>query len=815
MFNNYWKTAFRFLFRNKAFSLINILGLSLGTLCCLYIVLYVADQYNYDRQHRDVKDIYRITSFMQINGNSPIRSGFCSPPVAPAMKRDFGEVVQYTRVLQTDGFGATEHLMRYKDKSFYEEKAAYADSTFFDVFSYHFQQGSPEKALTAPYSIVLLEPVAVKLFGAESAVGKVITIDDTYGKHDFTVTAVVDESLGRSHLQANYFMSMNSGGMGEFVYRSQSWAGQNMTLSYVRLNPGANAASLEARLPAFVAKYGADQLKSLGMTKQLHLQPMQDIHTTTGYANDAQSVGSSFLSLLLLIAGLIQLIACINFMNLSTARASRRAMEVAVRKVIGAEKGQLIAQFLGESLLVTLFSVLLAVPVLILFLPLLNGITHASITPGLLLDYRVLLFLLSLILVTGLLAGSYPALYLSGFRVIRVIKGNLTNHISAAGIRKGLVVFQFVLSIVLISGVIVIYGQLNYIKNRDLGFDKDQKLVFSFFTDTEKQQVAAFADAMRRIPGVKVVSMANNFLGRFVPNSWVYSTTAGGGAAGQEIKMMFTDENFMKAGGLRLVAGRDFLKSDSAKVVVNETLVRRLGLTNEKALGVRLYPQQDAGEKPTWMDIVGVMKDFNYSSLHEAVEPFMLRYADAAVKEAVDTRAYVTVSASSADYRDLLQKIEGVWGDYFHGTPFQYQFMDEVVQKQYTTEETLSRIIICFTGMAILISCLGLFGLAAFSAEQRQKEIGIRKVLGASVSGIVRLLSVDFLSLVMLALLVATPISWWVMTKWLQGFVYRVSLSWWMFALAGTLALLIALLTVGMQAVRAAVMNPIKSLRSE
>jgi len=814
MLRNYVRTAIRFLARNKTFSAINILGLAAGTLCCLYIVLYVTDQFGYDKQHDHVNDIYRVTSRMSVGTAPAALTAYCSPPVAPMLKKDLSEVQEFTRVVETDGFGARQHLLQYKDKFFYETSAAYADSTFFDVFRYHFVAGS-QKALFEPYTVVLLQPVAQKLFGGADPIGKVISIDNAFGKHDFTVTGVVDESLGKSHLHLNILMSMNSGGMGAFVRASNSWAANSLTASYIRLAPGTDVTTVQRQLPAFMERYGADQLRSFAMKKELILQPVRTIHTTAGYNHDQHSVSSSFLWLLLLIAALIQLIACINFMNLSTARAARRAKEVGVRKVIGAGRSDLVRQFLGESLMVCLLAVVIALPLLLVALPWFNQITTSDIRPALLLDYRVALLLLGLVLVTGLVAGSYPAFYLSAFRAIRVIKGNFTSQVSAAGIRRGLVVFQFVLSITLISGIIVIYSQLNYIKRKDLGFDKDQRLVFTFFTDGSRQQVPAFAADLRHLAGVKEFSMANNHLGWSVPNSWVYYTSGQSSATGQDIKQIYTDEHFAAVNGIKVIAGRDFRPTDSGRVLLNETAVRRLGLTTASAIGARIFPQQDPGEKPAWLEVAGVIKDFNFSSLHDDVGCFMLRFADPTVGQNVDIRSDLTVSAATADYGRLLGQIQGLWGRHFSGVPFEYAFMDDIVQQQYASEQVLSRIINSFTLMAIAISCLGLFGLAAFSAEQRNKEIAIRKVLGASVGGLASLLSRDFLRLVAIALVIAIPIAWWAMHQWLKGFAYRVPLSWWMFALAGVLAVGIALLTVSFQAIRAAVANPVRSLRSE
>ncbi|MBS1662625.1 MAG: ABC transporter permease [Bacteroidetes bacterium] len=815
MLSNYLKTALRFLLRNRTFSLINILGLAAGTLCCLYIVLFVTDQFSYDKQHDRVDEIYRVTTRGTVSGGSPFLTAYCSPPIAPTMKKDFAAVQQFTRVLDMNGFGAKQHLLRYKDSYFYETQAAYADSTFFDVFRFHFVAGNPKTALYEPYTVALLRPVAEKLFGREDPVGKIISIDNAFGKHDFTVAGVFDESLGKSHLQYNILISMNSGGMGDFIRSSEAWATNSMTSSYVRLTPGADAAALQKQLPAFMDKYGAEQLKRYGMTKQLLLQPVRSIHTSAGYNHDDHTVSSSFLWLLMAIAALIQVIACINFMNLSTARAARRAKEVGVRKVIGAGRGNLIRQFLGESFLLCLLAVIIALPLLLLALPWLNQITASDIRPQLLLDYRIGLLLLGLVLVTGFVAGSYPAFYLSAFQAIRVIKGNFTSRVSASGVRRGLVVFQFVLSITLIAAIIVIYSQLNYIKNKDLGFEQDQKLIFTFSTNDVRKQVPAFASELRGLAGVKTASMANNHLGWSVPNSWVYYANGHDPSSGQDIKQIYCDENFAKANGIRLLKGRDFAPSDSAKVLLNETAVRKLGLNMESAVGTRIFSQQDPGEKPAWLEVAGVIKDFNFSSLHEEMGSFMLRFADSTVRQWTDIRSDLTVNASTGDYKTLLGQMQTLWGRHFPGTPFEYTFMDDIVQRQYATEQIMSRIINSFTLMAIVISCLGLFGLAAFSAEQRSKEVAIRKVLGASIGGLAGLLSKEFLKLVAIALLIAIPIGWWMMQRWLEGFAYRITLSWWMFALAGALAVLIALLTVSFQAIRAATANPVKSLRSE
>jgi putative ABC transport system permease protein len=802
MFKNYFRTTLRLLLKNKTFSFINIIGLAIGTLCCLYIVLYVMDQYSYDKHHKDQKDIYRLTTYLYLTGDKHTMAT-ASPPIAPAIKNDFPEVEQFTRVIPT--LGVSRHLLRYKDRSIYEKETFLVDSTFFEIFTYHFISGSPATAMAQPNSIVLGKALADKIFGSEDPMGKIIEVENSWGKGSLKVTGVVDESLGKSHIHAAFFLSLN--GYGEGIRNNNVWTGNNFTYSYLKLKPGASATALEAKFPAFLNKYAQADLKTRGMEKKQFLQPITSVHTTSGYEVEAgKVVSSSFLYILLLIAVLIQVIACINFMNLSTARASKRAKEVGVRKVIGAGRKSLILQFLSESFSLSLIGVLIALPLLIIALPWLNQLTQADITLSFLAHYEIWLALAAVVLVTGLLAGSYPAFYLSAFDAIKVIKGNFRSHISASGIRRALVVFQFALSIILIVSILVIYNQLNFIKNRDLGFNANQKLVFSFYTDDTKAKMPSFITDLQQLAEVKAVTKTTGIPGQATYFNWGVFLAGGNLTTSVNQENVTTDEHFIKAMDIQLASGRDFRLYDSGKVIINQTLAKRLGLSVEAAPGTKLYTE-DNGRN---YEIAGVMKDFNYQSLHEAISPFMLIY-----NGNNRSAGNIMVNASSKDYQLLLSKIEAIWKKDFPAVPFDYAFLDSQVQQQYQTEITLSRIIDSFTAIAILISCLGLFGLAAFSAEQRNKEIAVRKVLGASVPGLVQMLSNDFVKLVAISFVIATPVAWWAMNKWLQSFVYRIDLSWWIFALAGLLALLIAIFTVSFQAIKAAIANPVKSLRAE
>jgi putative ABC transport system permease protein len=806
MFKNYLTTAWRFLLKNRIFSLINIFGLTLGTACCIYILLYVSDQSDYDRHQVNAADIYRVTVRYNIRSKGTVENvATTAASAAPLIKKELGEVAQFTRVLPFAGI--EQQLLQYKDKTLYEKDAVYVDSTFFDVFTYHFVRGRVADVLNKPYSVVLDRSVSDKLFGNEDPVGKTFTMtnaDD--GKINLTVTGIVDGTLGKSHLHAGIFVTMNSGNSGTYMMHEESWTRNTYMSSYIKLRHGADPGAVEKKLPALVEKYAGDNQEKAGIRMALYLQPIRSIHTTPGFIGIQfdKAVDPVFLKMLMIIAVLIQVIACINFMNLSTARASRRAKEVGVRKVIGAMRSHLVRQFLGESLLITLIGTALALPVLMIALPWLNSITHSNIVINMF-DVRVMLLLVGLILFTGVLAGSYPAFYLSAFRAIRVIKGNFTSHISALGIRRGLVVVQFVMSIVLISGIVIIYSQLNYIKSKDLGFEKEQKLVFSMYSPEAVGRIPGFMTDLRMLPEVRFVSNSSQYLSRpyYFNNGFFLKGQKESESKG--VEYIIPDEFFLRANGIHLVSGRDFWSTDSSKILINESYARMLGLDPAQAPGTMLY---DVAHRSA--EIVGVMKDFNYGSLHKQISGFVLWKRG----PHDDPWPNITVSTNTANYKVLLSKIGELWHKDIPGVPFTFSFLDEMVQRQYEAEIAMSYIIDLFTIMAVVISGLGLFGLAAFNAEQRCKEIGIRKVLGASVGSIVRLLSGDFGRLVLVAFVISVPIAWWAMDRWLEGFAYRITIRWWMFVLAGLLSVAIAVVTISSQAIRAAIANPVKSLRS-
>ncbi len=814
MLANFIKIALRSFWRNKTFSFINLFGLALGTVCCLYILLFVQEHRGYDRHHRESENLYRVISDLDFSGEEKHRMATCSPPIVPAMQADFPEVEMAARVCNLPN--VEQHLLKVGEKVFYEKAGYYVDSTFFRLFDYHFVAGNPQHALDEPFSAVISEKLARKLFGEEDAIGQTVRIGGGEEEHPYKVAGVFNGSLGRSHLMPEFFMAMNSGGIGQFIRSNNSWAGNIFIYAYLRLRPGAGAKALEAKLPAFLQKYGDTQLRNLGMDKKLHLQAVADIHLTTGLTADmATNTSATFLNVLLLIAGFIQLVACINFMNLSTARSTRRAKEVGVRKVVGAPRRLLMGQFLSESFLMTLMAMALALPLAGYSLPFLNRLTGADVSLHFSWGWAYLGIAIALALLTGLVAGSYPAFYLSSFRPIGVLQHAVAagRKEGAAWLRKGLIVGQLALASALVVGALVIRLQLDYMLEKDLGFEKNQKVVFHFHSGGGSANLEAYRNELMRLPEVNSASAMSETPGQFLIRDIPLYKQGGSMAAATDIQMAYVDDNFFKTLKIDLLAGRALRLADTAssrgiiRVVLNESAIKGLGLPLEDAPGTVLYSDfEDVHIEAT---IVGVMKDILYENLSSELGPFMV------MAEPPRNLRNLVADVNTGNYQDFLDKAAALWSKVLPGLPFDASFLDSDIARLYQAEQSLARIIGAFTLIAILISCLGLFGLSAFAAEQRTKEIGIRKVLGASVTGIVALLSRDFLKLVLIALVLASPLAYWFMEKWLENFAYRIDIRWWVFALAGVIAVAVAFLTVSFQSVKAALANPAEALKTE
>jgi len=804
LLENYFKVAFRSLWRNKTYSLLNILGLTAGTVCCLYIVLYVKEQYSYDRHHHNARNVYRVTTDI-VTTDKTDRMATISPVILPAIQKDFPEVEEAVRVVHRAD--VNEHLFRTGDKSIYITKGYYADSNFFKVFTYRFTEGSKEHCLDKPLSMVISSEVAQNLFGDEPAVNKTITMTDRFGTNDFIITGVFDGDYGRSHVRPNFIMNIYSGRLGRFILNSNDWAYDNYAHGYVKLRPNTDAKAFEAKLSPYVRKHGEAQLARAGYTKSMHLQPIGDIHVSSNLDEEIdKNSNAGFLTILIVIAVFIQLIACINFMNLSTARAARRAKEVGVRKSAGAGRTSMIRQFLAESMLMSSIAIWLALPILYTVLPYFNAISQYNLSTDAFSSGFIWLIVFALIVLTGLLAGSYPAFYLSSYRTIEVLKGNFRHHLSSVGLRKGLVVFQFIISVGLIIAVVTIRNQVRYMQGKELGFNKEQKLIIPIRSRDAILKIDAYKNEIARLAEVKSVAGVAYYPGFKIEEDIQLYKQGKTLNDARSVAYNTVDENYFNLMEIPVIAGRNFTKADTLnQVIINQTAARELGLAVQEAPGQHIYTGTDS--TLTTFTVVGVLKDFNFASLHEPIKPLFFRY---------NYRfPHLVVGSHTADYRALIAKLQQAWTAFNPAAPFEYSFLDNNLQKQYESENTLLRIINSFTVLAIFICCLGLFGLAAFTAEQRIKEIGIRKVLGASTRHLVALLSKDFLKPVLIACVITMPLAWWAMHKWLQDFAYRTDMSWWIFIAAAAIAVIISLITVSFQALKAAMTNPVKNLRTE
>jgi putative ABC transport system permease protein len=735
------------------------------------------------------------------------------------MKKEFPEIEETARLMSL--FAEDKTLLQYKQenaapKSFYEIKGYMADESFFKLFSYNFIEGNAEKALKDPNTIVLSEDIARKFFGNQPALNKIIHINsNTNGEYDFKVTGVYKPMDKPSQIDARFIISIPGGNIEQFMKQQTDMIGHNMFNTFFLLKPGTDAKNLEAKFPAFVDKYLGTGLKAAGFYKKQFLIPVKDLHLYSGMSNDMNSsntVSVTYLYILGSIALFTLLIACINFMNLSTARSSKRSAEVGIRKVLGAEKRSLVKQFLGESLLMSLIAFTIASGITQLLLPAFSKVSGRNLSLDFSQQWFIMVGFFLLAVTTGLLAGSYPAFYLSSFQPVKVLKGRFTNSLSAVALRKGLVIFQFIISVVLIIASVVIMNQMNYLRSTDLGFSKDQQIVIPLRSTTAKNMYASLKNEIKNNQQVQNVGATLYYPGIVNPSDMGLYKDGKTVNDAKDVHTNWVDESLLQTLDIKPVAGRIFSKEfpgdTSQRIVLNEEAVKQIGFKSaQEAIGNKVKFDW-RGQTYTWT-VIGVVKNFHFEDLHVAIAPYGFQLNN------VPQFNYLIVHAKAADVSALLKSIGASWHKLNATEPFEYSFLDEDFQKNYEAENRLSAIVGYFTVVAILISCLGLFGLATFSAEQRIKEIGVRKVLGASVTGIVALLSKDFLKLVSISIVIASPLAWWVMNKWLQDFAYRTNISWTVFAITTVTALLIALITISFQAIRAAITNPVKSLRTE
>ena len=811
MYRNYLKVAWRNLLKNKVFSFINITGLAMGLSCFILIALYVLNELSYDGFFNASDRIYRINSDVRFGG-SDTRMPLSSDMMGQTLAKDYPQVEQYTRVYNSNG----SKMIR-KDKDFINEAfIAHVDSTFFQVFSLKALSGNLATALNEPNTVVLTASAARKYFGTTEALGKTLETNDN-GKTVYKVTGIVEDIPKNSHFNFHLLFSMDNVDYGWGSYLSHNFH------TYLLLKEGVDPKSFTNNFEEYINNYVApqarqimnianmDEFRKAGNDLVYSMTPLTDIHLKSDRQLEITPGGNiQYIYIFSGVALFILLIACINFMNLTTARSANRAREVGIRKVLGTDRRSLMAQFLSESLLMTFLSLLIALFIAYLVLPLFNEVSGKEMTIVNLFTPIFLPLLLVLPLMVGLLAGSYPAFYLSAFKPIQVLKGKLNLGVKGGGLRSALVVVQFVTSIILIIGTIIIYKQLNYIQNKNLGFAKEQVLIVND-TYALGDNANAFRNELLQQPGVLNASYSG-----YLPvtsssrtNNTFSKEAVVDARNGFNMESWMVDEAYIPTMGMEIKRGRNFSKSfgaDSTGVIINETTEKILGYTDP--IGKKLYTIVDVqtGEVKAFT-IIGVVKNFHFQTLKESIGPLCLLYGQ--------NTWLASIKVAPANVASVINTAREKWKTMASGAPFSYRFMDDSFDEMHRSEERVGKIALTFSILAIFIACLGLFGLVTFIAEQREKEIGIRKVLGASVQGIVQLLSRDFIKLVIIAFVIAAPAAWYFMNRWLQDFAYRIQISWWVFLLAGFLALLIAMVTLSVQAIKAALANPVKNLRTE
>jgi putative ABC transport system permease protein len=790
MLRNYIKIAFRNLLRHKAFSFINIFGLSIGMACSILIFLWVEHELSYDRFHQNSENIYRVTAELS---EMDIKAAVSSAPLALAVQNELPEIKSSVRLSP-----GNKDLLQVEDRMFEEDRICYADSNFLQFFSFALKEGDARTALLQPEGIVITEAMAKKYFGEGEAMGKSIRKNHT---DDFTVTGVLENMPENSHLQFDFIQPMSFLARTNRDLKENVWDNFNF-FTFIELNDKADKS--EKSVAALAKKFTEIYKKNEPNLKvDLHLQPLSKIHLHSSFIADVEGNGNiQYVYTFILVAIFILVVACINFMNLATARSARRAKEVGLRKVAGALRFQLIRQFLAESSLIAFIALLLAIIIVSAILPVFNDLAGKNLT----IDYfniKQVSWVLAITVITGVLAGSYPALFLSGFIPVKVLKGNLKAGAAGSFFRNTMVIAQFAVSITLLVGTTVIYDQMGFIRNRNLGFDKEN-LIYARMTGDLWKKYQTLRSSLEENSLTSDFCFASN-LPTNLTNGTVGVEWDGKDKDSQPLFVTIAiDENFIDVLNLELLSGRTFskeFKADTASFLVNEKALQTMNMDAATAVGKSLSLWNTKGT------IIGVVKDFNFKPVQKPIEPLILR---------LNTWGEIAViRAKPGQVEATVKEMENIFKTLNPEYPFTYNFVDEDLDNLYKAESRLSSLFTIFAGLAIFISCLGLYGLSAFLAERRTKEIGVRKVLGASVSHLVYLLSKTFTVPVFVAMIVATPLSWYIMNRWLEGFAYHVEIRWTVFLMAFMVSLVIALLTVSFESIKAAFANPAKSLRDE
>ena len=820
MLKNFFKVALRNLLKRKAYTLINMLGLATGMAVCLLIVLFVQSELNYDKQHEKGKNIYRLVLDRIYPGRVTSYS-IIPQSIGAAVKTEFPEVKESVRLFNFTG-DAGNFFLKIGDKVFEEKRVLAVDSNFFRVFSAKILKGDLASALMKPNSVVLNETTAKKYFGSVGAAfNKTFEVDGNNNNNNvFQITAIVADWPENSHFLFDLLISTTG-----FDFTRQLNYINFSAHTYLLLNPGASPTALEGKFPIIIKKYVAgdiekrfgeniEQFFKEGNGYHYHLQPLQKIHLISDMEAELRPNGSmKAVYIFSIVAIFILILACINFINLSTARSVERAREVGIRKTFGSERKTIIGQFLLESILISFISILAALGLIALMLPLFNQVSGKSLTVAYFFQPTNVLLILAFAIVIGLIAGIYPAFVLSSFKPILVLKGRFKSQKYGLALRNGLVVFQFTISVILIVSTLMVNRQMRYMLGEKIGFRKDHVIMVER-TDLLDKQSRAFKTELAKIAGVESVSGTTAMPGQ--QNFFGVSYQEVGSKEQVTGRGIFADDSYAKVLGLELKEGRFFSRdfsTDSLALVLNEKAVSEMKLKNP--VGARITtpdPFLNAPDgSPYTYTVIGVVKDFHFQSLHEKIAPLFFNY----LGKFGDVANTTALRIKGADFRNAVAQVENVWKKFVKNRPFHYAFLDQTLARQYHSEQTTQKIFTIFSSLAIFIACIGLLGLAAYTTQQRTREIGVRKVLGATVGNIFAMLSKDFLKLVLIASFIALPVSWWGMHTWLQNFEYKINIGWVVFVVAALAATMVALFTISFQAIKAAVANPVNSLRTE
>ena len=809
MFLNYLKVTLRNMMRNRLFTAINIIGLSISLACCILLFFYTTRELNYDK-YQDGQ-VYRVTSLLNQKDGQIFNLATSSVPIAHTIDKEVPEIMTAARATSGDLFGGKSQI-RYKDDSWYINDGYFVDTAIFDILKFNIIEGNQKHPLSHLNGIVLEKHWAKVIFGNDDPIGKTVQIGTIVGKSDFEVTAVYDAKTYDTHFAPNYFVSMSHSTWDNFFNKENTnWVGNNTVFTYIKLVPEADPKAVEKKINAILLKNGGSTMKAMGVTKTMALQPVAEIHTAQGYiVNVPGTISLTFIHVLITIGILILILACVNYINLSTAQAGKRSLEVGVRKVMGVTPRGLIGQFLSESFIIVLCSLILSIFIVDLILPYFNQLLDRPLifSPG---SYGLLAgYLLLFLIVTGIVAGFYPAFYLSSFQPNEVLKGKRRDSGGPALLRKGLVVFQFVISIALISAIIVITKQVNFIKNTDLGFNPNTKLVIPLSSDESGNKYDVLKQKFSGIAMVKEVSGTSNIPGSLITNDDLFIYKKGQTMDDAvHIYNGTVDLEYLQMMGMKTLGG-SFFKSYNKdtlmdKILISETAAKALGWTPDQCVGQVVY--FDWQGKTYRYEIMGVVNDYHQMSLHEGIDPTMFTIGNGRQYR------YIVLNANFNNFQALLGALKKQWKEVVPNAPFEYYTLNDHLLQQYQSDFNTFNLIKYFAFISLLISCLGLYAMSMFFAEKRFREIGIRKAFGASVNNILVLMSGDLYKLVAVAFLLSIPISIYAMNKWLDTFAYRISLGISTYIWAGLISLLIAWLTISYQSFRAAKTNPIDVLR--